>query len=402
MATRIIRDKIGKNGWEYPTFPAFPESEHRERLRRAQVMLREAGFAGCICVAPENLFYLGGYDSISYFNQQALVFSVEEAIEPTLVIRNVDLSLALETSWVQDIRTYHLFAASVPEVVADVVREKRMLKGRIGIDLQSYALPGTYALGLVKALAPLQVEDVTDLLGSLQFIKSEREMAYLREAAGYAKAGLEAARKTVRSGITEIELAAAIEGAMRAAGSDYWAVPTEIASGPRTAGGHAAPLPRTLEQGDLVHFEFAGVARRYHVPVIHTMAIGDPGPRAREIYDLTIECLRAGVKACKPGTPVVEIDHASLEPLRREGLEHAAMMRFGVGIGIGYPPVWVGSLQIDRYSNQVLEVGMVFYLHAAIELVEERIGTIHGATYALTASGLETLAGSGDIELEIA
>ncbi len=183
MTTRIIRDEVRKNGWKYPTFPAFPESEHRERLRRAQVALREAGFAGCICVAPENLFYLGGYDSISYFNQQALVFSAEEAIDPTLVIRNVDLSLALETSWVQDIRTYHLFAASVPEIVAGVVREKGMIKGLIGIDLQSYALPGMYALGLMKTLAPLQVEDVTDLLGSLQFIKSEREMVYLREAA---------------------------------------------------------------------------------------------------------------------------------------------------------------------------------------------------------------------------
>jgi Xaa-Pro aminopeptidase len=118
-------------------------------------MLREAGFAGCICVAPENLFYLGGYDSISYFNQQALVFSVEEAIDPTLVIRNLDLSLALETSWIQDIRTYHLFAASVPEIVTGVVREKG-IKGRIGIDLHSYALPGRYALGFMKALAPLQ------------------------------------------------------------------------------------------------------------------------------------------------------------------------------------------------------------------------------------------------------
>jgi Xaa-Pro aminopeptidase len=131
------------------------------------------------------------------------------------------------------------------------------------------------------------------------------------------------------------------------------------------------------------------------------MAIGDPGPRAREIYDVTIESLRAGVKACKVGTPVSEVDHASLEPLRRAGLEHTAMMRFGIGIGIGYPPVWVGSLQIDRHSKQVLKMGMVFYLHAAIELVDERIGTIHGATYALTASGIETLAGTGDIELEI-
>ena len=384
-----------------PTFAAFPEHEHRERLARARAKLKEAGLKGCICVAPENIFYLSGYDSIAYFNQQALVFSSNDNSEPTLVIRNVDLSLVRETSWVNDIRTYHLHAADVPEIVAGVAREKGLRDGCIGIDLQTFALPGAYALGLVKALEPMKVEDATMLLGSLQCIKSELEMAYIREAAKYANIGLETARKTLRAGITEIELAAAIEWAMRAAGSDYWAVPTEIAGGPRTPGGHAAPMPRVVEKGDLVHVELAGVARRYHVVALHTMAVGEPSPRARNIYEITLESLRAGIKACKPGAPVANIENASLEPLKREGLEHTAMMRFGIGIGIGYPPVWVGSFQIDRYSKQTLESGMVFYVHACLELVDEGIGTVQGATYCVTPSGIEMLAGGGDVELEI-
>ena len=60
-----------------PYFAAFPEPEHRERLSRAREKLREAGLAGWICVAPENIYYLVGYDSIAYFNYQALVISVE-------------------------------------------------------------------------------------------------------------------------------------------------------------------------------------------------------------------------------------------------------------------------------------------------------------------------------------
>ena len=226
-------------------------------------------------------------------------------------------------------------------------------------------------------------------------------MVYVREAAGYANIGLETARKTLRAGITEIELAAAIEGAMRAAGSDYWAVPTEIASGPRSPGGHAAPMNRTIADGDLIHVEFAGVARRYHVVALHTMAVGQPSPRAREIYDLTLESLRAGVRACAPGAPVAAIEEASLAPLRREGLEDAAMMRFGLGLGVGYPPVWVGSFQIDRFSQQTLKPGMVFYVHACLELVDEGIGTVQGATYVVTPTGIEMLAGGGDVALEI-
>ena len=384
-----------------PPFAAFQESEHRERLSRARTKLREAGLTGCICIAPENLFYLIGYDSIAYFSYQALVFSIEEDSDPTLVIRNVDLSLVWETSWIEDIRTYHLHAANVPEIVANVAREKGLQRGSIGIDLQTYALPAAYGLPLVKALEPMRVQDATELLGSLQYIKSEREMTYVREAANYADIGLETARKTLKAGITEIELAAAIEGALRKAGSDYWAVPTEIASGPRTPGGHAAPMPRVIEKGDLVHVELAGVSRRYHVVALHTMAVGEPSPRAREIYAVTLESLRAGIKACAPGAPVADIEKASLEPLKREGLEHTAMMRFGLGIGIGYPPVWVGSFQIDRYSAQTLEPGMTFYVHACLELVDEGIGTVQGATYYVTQTGIERLSGGGDVELEI-
>ena len=160
-------------------------------------------------------------------------------------------------------------------------------------------------------------------------------------------------------------------------------------------------MPRVIERGDLVHVELAGVARRYHVVALHTMAVGEPGPRVREIYGLTLESLRAGIKKCQPGKPVCNIEKASLEPLEREGLAHTAMMRFGLCIGIGYPPVWVGAFQIDRYSTQILESGMVFYVHACLEFINEGIGTVQGASYYVNPTGIEMLVGGGDVELEI-
>ncbi|MBI3455611.1 MAG: aminopeptidase P family protein [Candidatus Rokubacteria bacterium] len=384
-----------------PTFAAFTEAEHRERLARARARLKEAGFDCCICVAPEQLYYLAGYDSwVSVNSLQALVFMVDGG-EPTLVLRNVDLMLALETSWVRDIRTYQLHLEDAPALIAGVAREKGQGGGRVAMEMQSCAVPYSLGLRLAEALTPACVEDSTELLGDLRVVKSDREMAYLREAARYAAIGLEAARQALRPGITEIMLAGRLEAAMRAAGSDFWAIPTELASGPRTPGGHATPRHRVIEPGDLVHLEFAGVARRYHATAVHTMAAGDPGPRAREIYRLTRESLRAGIRAIRPGVPVAAVEEASLEPLQKEGLERYAMMRFGYGIGVAYPPIWLETLQISRGFTRVLEPGMAFVLHACIELVEEGIGVIQGGTYALSHSGLEMLVGGGDVELQI-
>src|SRR5262245_35768761 len=384
-----------------PPFAAFAEAEHRERLARARRRLGEAGFDGCVSVAPEHHYYLAGYDTwVSVNSPQALVFRTDGG-EPTLVLRDVDRALALETSWVQDLRTYRLLAEDPAGLVAEVAREHGLREGRLAVEQESYALPAALGLRLSQALGPARVEDATELLGDLRLVKSAAELAYLRQAAGHAAVGLEAVRTALRPGMTEIALAGQVEAALRAAGGDYAAIPTELTSGPRTPGGHGTPRERVIEPGDLVHLEFAGVARRYNAVAIQTLAAGEPSRRAREVYRLTRESLQAGVRAVRPGVPAEAVEEASLEPLRKAGLEAAAMMRFGYGVGVAYPPIWLETLQISRGVERRLEPGMVFVLHACVELGEGGIGVIMGGTYALTASGLEMLVGAGDIDLHV-
>jgi len=383
------------------TYAAFPESEHRERLARARKLLKENEIECCVSVAPEHLNYFAGYDSwVSVNSPQALIFMADGG-EPTLIVRDVDVALPLETSWVSDVRSYHLFSDDVAALTASVAREKGFRGNKVAIETQSYALPYSLGQTIAKAFAPAAIVDATEILGAIRLIKSPQEMKYQRKAAQFAQIGLNAARKAVKPGISELALAAAVEGAMRNAGSDYWSIPTELASGPRTAGGHATARDRIIQSGDLVHLEFAGVERRYHATAVHTLAVGEPSRRAREIYGLARTSLAAGIAAIRPGVQVADVEETSLKPLRRAGLEDAAMMRFGYGIGVAYPPIWLEPLQISRGFTRALESGMVFVLHAYIQLLKESLGIIQGGTYALTDSGVEMLVGGGDVELEI-
>jgi Xaa-Pro dipeptidase len=385
----------------HATYAAFSESEHRERLGRARAILSRNGIACCISVAPEHLYYFGGYDSwVSVNSPQALVFMADGG-EPTLIVRDVDLALPRESSWVRDVRSYHLFSDDVAGLIAAVAREKGLHGGKVAIEAQSYALPYSLGQDIARAIAPAEFVDCTKLLGVARLLKSRAEMQYIRQAARFARLGLEAARGTLKPGMTEIALAAAVEGAMRTAGSDYWSIPTELSSGSRTPGGHATPRDRVIEAGELVHLEFAGVAKRYHATAVHTLAAGAPSRRAEELYDYACASLAAGIAVIKPGVCVADVEEASLEPLRKVGLEDKAVMRFGYGIGVAYPPIWLEPLQISRGFNQVLEPGMVFVLHAYIQLIEEQLGVIQGGTYTLTPSGLEMLVGGGDVPLEI-
>lgn len=382
-----------------PRAPVFATDEHLERMGRARAALAAEDYEACVMVAPENVYYFGGYETwVGVNSPQFLIFTPGQDA-PTLVLRNVDEPLARETSWVADIRTYHLHTDDVTDLVRRVLAEKGSTGGRIAMETQSYALSLAAGQQLAAALAPREIGDATELLGGLRLIKSAAEMALIEEAGRYAELGLSALVRQAKPGITEIGLAAAIEAAMREAGSDYWAIPTELASGWRTPGGHATPRTKVIEPGDLIHAEFAGVSSRYHATAMQTLAVGDPGPRARELHAIARDSLKAGIAAVRPGVPVSAVEEASLVPLERAGIAHTAMMRFGYGIGIAYPPVWLETLQISRGFDRRLEPGMVFVLHACIELPEEGIGIVQGGTYHLTPSGLRMLAGAGDAEL---
>lgn len=382
-----------------PGFAAFEKSEHLERLSRARAAMADRELAACVIMAPEHLYYFGGYDSwVGVNSPQAMIVTAQDDA-PTLILRNVDLPLALETTWLADIRTYQLHSDDFSAMVADILKAKGVTSGEVGMEFQSYAVPHALGRDLGDALAPIELIDATGLLGALRLIKSPAEMRYLERAAHYTSQGLGAVYQNLQPGITEIGLAAQIESAMRRAGSDFWAIPTELCSGNRTAGGHATPREKKIDAGELVHVEFAGVCQRYHTTALQTLAIGNPGPRPRELYDIALASLKAGMAAIKPGAAVAAVEEASLEPLKVHGLEHAAMMRFGYGIGIAYPPIWLETLQIARGFDQTLEPGMVFVLHSCLELPDEGLGVIQGGTYAMSETGLTKLVGAGDVDL---
>ena len=381
------------------TYSAFSDSEFKTRMRAARDVMATSEITACLMMVPEHQYYFGGYDSwVAVNSPQAVIFTADED-EPTILLRDVDLPLATETSWVSDLRTYDLVAESFAQRAHQILAQKGVAAGRVAVELSSYAVPAKLADELRNENTEIEFVDSTRLFGDLRHKKSQAEIAYMEEAAGFANLGLNAFIGNTAVGTSEIRLASAIETAMREAGSDYWAIPTELASGSRSAGGHATPRARLIEKGDLVHAEFAGVAQRYHTTAIQTIACGEPAPEARELYDIALASLRAGMAAATPGADVHSIEEASLIPLRAHGLEQAAMMRFGYGVGIAYPPIWLETLQIARGFDFILQPGMAFVLHSCLELPDQKLGVIQGGTWLMEHDGLRLLVGAGDCEL---
>jgi Xaa-Pro dipeptidase len=380
----------------------FPPEEMAARLARVRAAMVPNGLGACVVMAPESQLWLSGLESfISGVLPQALIVPAEDERPMVLVVWDADVPLARTTAIVEEIRAYR-FGVDDPiaafrgglDACAPGVEV-------IGIDAASRAVPHAFGVELVEGLAPTRCVDCSALLAEARLVKSERELECLRRAGAYANAGLSAALESARPGMSERELAAEIEYAMRRAGSDYPSIPTELASGQRTALVHGTPSHRTLKAGDLVHVEIGGVEQRYNAIGIQTFHVG--GARASragfQLYEIAHACLRAGLDTIRPGIEAREVEVPALGILRAAGLGDGFTMRFGYGVGIGYPPTWLDSLQITRTSTQRLVPGASFVLHACLVDEVASVGVVVGGTYIVSGKGADMIAGAGTIDL---
>ena len=380
----------------------FSVEEYADRLSRVRGLLVADGVEVCVVMGPDTQFWLSGLETfMSGLLPQAFIFSVDESDEPTLVMWDADVPLGRSCSVFEDIRSYRFGVDDPIAAFVAVLHEKVAGPRRVGLDASSRAVTHAFGLSLVSAVSPASLVDCTAIFGDARLVKSPAELEYLRRAGRHADVGVLAAREFARAGVTERRLAAEIEYAMRCAGSDYPSIPTEMGSGPRAVFGHGTPTDRVLAPGDLVHVEIGGVEHRYNCVGIQTLCVGGalPTPVGQRLYDVALSCLRAGLDAIEPGIEAHAVEAPALAVLRDSGMGDGFMMRFGYGVGVGYPPTWLDPLQITRTSTQRLVAGSTFVLHACLLDEQDPTGVLVGGTYAIGDAGLEMIAGAGTVEL---
>jgi len=377
------------NSWHYR---AFSHAEHEARLRRAQELMQGQQLTACICTSPELIYYFCGYEAHTHhaIGSQALILSADGR-GPFLILRDGDAPQADETLVLGETRLFRLGAVSLPTLIGDCITELGLHQGAIGMDSSGPVTNAVLAENVRAVLDRCKFIDCWRMLGKLRTVLSRAEIAYLKEAASYANIGIDTFYSRARVGMTEIELAAEIEYAMRAAGSDYFAVPTWMASGERAHCQHAMASPRKLDAGDLVHAEFAGVARRYQCVTMGSLTLGEPSKRMRQMAQAGADAFQAGLDIARVGGRIGDMESAYRETLDRQGLDGCCPMRFGVGISAAYPPIWENQITIQYECNDLLESGMAFYIHASMQSFEDNNGMLLGGSFLMTHDGPERL-----------
>ena len=211
------------------------------------------------------------------------------------------------------------------------------------------------ARGLALAFRPTE-----RVVEQQRIVKDTAEIATLRDAAARLTPVAESAFAAARPGVTERQVAAVLEAALREAGYERPAFDTIVASGPNSALPHYRAGGRVMVAGDLLVLDFGGVLDGYCSDLTRTVAVGPPSPEARRIHAAVHAAQQAAVAAVRPGADTTSVDTAARDVLRQHGLGDA----FGHGTGHGLGLDIHEEPRITRQRADVprlpLEPGMIF------------------------------------------
>jgi Xaa-Pro aminopeptidase len=200
------------------------------------------------------------------------------------------------------------------------------------------------------------------LVEELREVKDDDELAAMRQAAGIATEALAAALGGLREGVTEREVAAALEIGVRRLGADGPAFDPVVAFGEHAAEPHHHPGQRPLRRGDLVVLDFGALVDGYRSDMTRTVVLGGASPRQREVHQLVRQALEAGLGALQPRVGCAEVDRACRQVIVDAGRGDAFSHPSGHGVGLEiHEAPWVrpgGSGRIAAGTPVTVEPGV--------------------------------------------
>lgn len=309
---------------------------------RIRSLLAASQFDAIVAAWPENVGYLSGfYHPDMRLNWERLHVVVWPAgDEPVFVVPRVragnwngavSSSFAPEESqpFVTDVRGYDGERLDMVRVVAEVLAERGITSGLIGIEDRS--LPVKVRQELKRIHPSLTFDDVWPLMNAIRQVKTPAEIEVLRYANVATARALEKVLAVVAPGTSELELAAELAQSLFLAGAHELSH-SILGGGTRGGGWHPWPTHNRLEAGMLIRADWGIRVDGYTSDIARTACVGTASAHQRDVHARIAEVHRSVVERARPGVVPAELLAVARKGYERLGLEY----RWGmVGHGIG-------------------------------------------------------------------
>jgi Xaa-Pro aminopeptidase len=267
------------------------------------------------------------------------------------------------------------------------IEERKLFADAVKLGFEASHTSVAAAQTMTETLKSRSLKPLTGVVEAVTMIKTEAEVAAVREAAAIAAKVYEHVLSVVKAGMTENDVAAEVAYIAKKLGSEGEGFETIVASGARGALPHGRASGKTIEFGELVTLDFGCRARGFYSDMTRTFAVGEPPKYERGIFELVLRANIAAIEAAKGGMKATEIDAIAREIITEVG--YGENFPHGLGHGLGREVHEKPSVSYLA-QNEIAPAGAIITIEPGV-YVSGRCGVRIEDDVWLTATGCEVL-----------
>lgn len=208
-------------------------------------------------------------------------------------------------------------------------------------------------------------DDLSKAINKIRAVKTADELEKMKKAQEIADNAFKFVLDNfIDEGVTEAELARALDFNMLSHGAEAVSFDTIVLSGANTSLPHGVPSDKKIQKGEFILMDFGSVYEGYHSDMTRTFCLGQPTAEMQEIYGIVLEAQQKCLDFVKAGVVCKELDACARDFIASKGYGE----NFGHGLGHSVGMEIHESPAANTRDETVLEENMIMTIEPGIYL----------------------------------
>jgi len=343
----------------------IPEKEYQARVKKAAALAAKRGLDVLVVNSNE-----ADYANVRYFSDFWPLFETAGvASSPSgkaaLMVGPESGKYSADRSMISNIFQLMEYRESAdpayPEFKAskytDVFRSIGVTGKKLKIGIGGYLVSNPIQLAGLKECYPnCEIVRADDIMVALRSIKSENEIACIREGLRITELATKAVIKALKPGMTELQLVGIAQKTIYENGAEYEGLPMYVFSEKSTRHAISRSTYREILKGDIVQLNLSAKVCGYSPSIGMPVSMGKLVGRKREIVEFGLEAHKWTYKQLKAGVQASDVAKRFIELFKQRGYYDTYL--YGPCHGTGM--IEVESPWMESSSNYPLAENMTF------------------------------------------
>lgn len=377
----------------------LPPSEFQFRAQRLLDHIKRQQWSGVVLFDNFHVTYYTGFAFIP--TERPICFTINAGGERVLFVPQLEVEHAKTEAQVERVESYVEYPDNPHPIklFAEVLRRLE-IRDSIGADNDGYPWILGYQGESLSALTGARIVNVNPFVEHEMMLKSEAELALIRESCKWANLAHRLLQKYTRVGAneTEVSMRASNEATLALIDTlgplyrsqSMWA--HGASAGYRGQIGRNAAIPHALTTnatfmpGDVLVSGAGCPMWGYNSELERTMIIGEPSAEQKKFFEHMLALQDIALNAIKPGVKCCDVDRTVRAYFDQHNLMPYWRHHSGHAIGLRYHE----APFLDVGDETVIEPGMVFTVEPGL-YAPHLGGFRHSDTVVVTQDGIEML-----------